>query len=120
MADNPIDDASSSTPEEKSDEFEKLVLDDDFIRGGAYEPPARTRAAIARYGGWQSSWRHSGGSRKPQAPSTSDASPGGGRRPRWRPAARPTQSALPSPAMARLPLIITVVVVAIAAFLVFR
>jgi len=111
MADSPIDDASSSTPAENSDEFEKLVLDDDFVRGGAYEPPARTRAAIARHGDRQSSWRHGGGSPKPQTPRTPD-----GRRP----GARPTHPALPSPAMARLPLIITMIVVGIAAFLVFR
>lgn len=40
-------------------EFDGLVLDEDFIRGGVHEPPARTRAAIARYGNSQSSWRQS-------------------------------------------------------------
>jgi Zn-dependent protease len=40
---------------EDSDGF---VFDDDFVRKGVYEPPARTRAAIARYGGKSTSWRH--------------------------------------------------------------
>lgn len=39
------------------DPFDDLVLDEDFVRGGAYEPPARTRGAIARHAG-TTSWRH--------------------------------------------------------------
>jgi Zn-dependent protease len=45
---------------EQSDPFDGLVLDDDFAKGGTHEPPARTRDAIARLGGRQTSWRHSG------------------------------------------------------------
>jgi hypothetical protein len=121
MADGPIDDASSATPAANSDEFDGLVFDDEFVRGGTYEPPARTRVAIARYGDQQTSWRHGGGMRRAQPSRAPEA--GSGRRPRQRASSRPTRptnSALPSPAMARLPLIITVVVVAIAAFLVFH
>jgi len=117
MADGPTDDAST-TPAENSDEFDGLVFDDEFVRGGTYEPPARTRVAIAKYGDEPTSWRHGGGTRKSQpsrAPETR-----GGRRPRQRASSRSSHSALPSPAMARLPLIITVLVVAVAAFLVFR
>lgn len=39
------------------DPFEGLVLDDTFVKGGIHEPPARTRDAIARLGGRQTSWR---------------------------------------------------------------
>lgn len=42
------------------DDTDHWVLDDDFVRGGRPEPPARTRAAIARYGGQQTSWRQHG------------------------------------------------------------
>jgi hypothetical protein len=45
--------------------FDNLVLDDDFIRGGVYEPPARTRDAIARHGHDKTSWRHGGGLNQP-------------------------------------------------------
>lgn len=41
----------------ESDDLEGVRFDDDFVRGGVYEPPARTRAAIARYGDDASSWR---------------------------------------------------------------
>jgi Zn-dependent protease len=40
------------------DDADSLVFDDDFVRQGVYEPPARTRVAIARYGGQSTSWRH--------------------------------------------------------------
>ena len=40
-----------------------IAFDDDFVRGGVYEPPARTRAAIARYGSQQTSWRQAGPTR---------------------------------------------------------
>lgn len=45
---------------ESSDDLDSLGLDKDFIRGGRHEPPARTREAIARYGGRRTSWRHAG------------------------------------------------------------
>ena len=35
-----------------------FVFDEEFVRGGVHEPPARTRAAIAQYGQGKSSWRH--------------------------------------------------------------
>ena len=37
--------------DEQPDVFEGLVLDENFVRGGAYEPPHRTREAIGRYQG---------------------------------------------------------------------
>jgi hypothetical protein len=120
MADEPTDGSVPQSPAEDSDEFDGLVFDDDFVRGGTYEPPARTRLAIAKYGDQPTSWRHGGGLRKPQAPRAPQGETGRGRRPRQRASSRASHPALPSPAMARLPLIITVVVVAIAAFLVFR
>jgi hypothetical protein len=54
---------SGSDDDAPADEqtFDEVVLDESFIRGGAYEPPARTRAAIARYAGEKTSWRHGGG-----------------------------------------------------------
>jgi hypothetical protein len=58
------DDAASAT---SGDPFDGLVLDEAFIRGGIYEPPARTRIAIARFGNQQTSWRHAGGLRSPSA-----------------------------------------------------
>ena len=42
------------------DEADRWVLDEDFVRGGVHEPAARTREAIARYGGKQTSWRQPG------------------------------------------------------------
>lgn len=42
------------------DEADGWVLDEDFVRGGVHEPAARTREAIARYGGQQTSWRQTG------------------------------------------------------------
>jgi hypothetical protein len=42
------------------DEIDNWVLDEDFVRSGPHEPPARTRAAIARHGGKQTSWRQPG------------------------------------------------------------
>jgi Zn-dependent protease len=39
------------------DDIDGVVFDDEFVRGGKYEPPARTRAAIARYGDAATSWR---------------------------------------------------------------
>ena len=119
MADEPTEGNVPKSPAEDSDEFEGLVFDDDFVRGGTFEPPARTRLAIAKYGDQATSWRQ-GGVRKPQAPRAPNAETGRERRPRQRVSSRPSHPALPSSAMARLPLIITVVVVAIAAFLVFR
>jgi Zn-dependent protease len=52
-----------------SDEFDDVRLDEDFIRAGRYEPPARTRAAIARYGSAPTSWRQAA----PLQPSTRTA-----------------------------------------------
>ena len=130
MTDDPTDSPSSAASPESGDEFEGLVLDENFVRGGSYEPPARTRVAIARYGGQQTSWRHGGGLRRGQ--SQPDDQPtsiranrtgqrrGGGRRPRQPSPARGARPALPSPWLARLPIIITAVVVAVAAFMVFR
>lgn len=40
------------------DPFDGLVFDEDFVRRGVHEPPARTREAIARYSGQETSWRH--------------------------------------------------------------
>ena len=38
--------------------LDKMQFDEEFIRGGRHEPPARTRESIARYGGQRTSWRH--------------------------------------------------------------
>jgi hypothetical protein len=61
---------SDPDDDKPSDEqiFDEVVLDESFIRGGAYEAPARTRAAIARYGGEKTSWRHGGGLHQPAPP----------------------------------------------------
>jgi hypothetical protein len=45
-------------PDEAPDVFEGLVLDENFVRGGAYEPPHRTRAAIGRFQAESSSTRY--------------------------------------------------------------
>ena len=45
-----------NVPDSRDDD--RVVFDDDFVRAGVYEPPARTRIAIARYGGKSTSWRH--------------------------------------------------------------
>jgi hypothetical protein len=42
------------------DDFDGWVLDEEFVRAGRPEPPARTRAAIARMGGQRTSWRQPG------------------------------------------------------------
>ena len=42
------------------DDLDGWVFDDDFVRGGRHEPPARTRAAISEHGGRQTSWRQPG------------------------------------------------------------
>ena len=118
MAEDPTDGSLPESAGQPTDEFADLVLDDSFVRGGAYEPPARTRFAIARYGDQQTSWRQGGVRRNPARPSP-QRQPTRSRRP-GRSAARPTHPAHMSPAMARLPLIVTIVVVALAAFLVFR
>jgi hypothetical protein len=107
------------------DEFANVVLDDSFVRGGSYEPPARTRVAIARYGGQQTSWRHGGGlaagdeaeaeaapARKPRRRSRSTS----GRAPR---AAASRSVTAPTPLMEKLPIIVAAVVVAVFAFLMF-
>jgi Zn-dependent protease len=49
------------------DELDNIRLDEDFIRGGKYEPPARTRAAIAKYGSEASSWRQAAPLQPPSA-----------------------------------------------------
>jgi len=41
-----------------SGDIDQVVFDDDFVRAGVYEAPARTRIAIARDGGKATSWRH--------------------------------------------------------------
>lgn len=130
MADDPTESASSPTPPESADEFEGLVLDENFVRGGKYEPPARTRVAIARFGDQQTSWRHGGGLRRGSAqpgasPNSSRAHRStprraGERRPRVGGPTRANHPALPSALLARLPIIVTAVVVAVAAILVFR
>ncbi len=105
------------------DEFANVVLDDSFVRGGSYEPPARTRVAIARYGGQQTSWRHGGGLAAP-----GEAEPEPARKPRRR--VRPTSGRVPraaasrsvtapTPLMEKLPIIVAAVVVAVVAFLMF-
>jgi hypothetical protein len=106
------DDAAAPT-----DEFDNLVLDDDFVRGGTYEPPARTRFAIAHYGDQQTSWRHGGGLRAPgnrSAASRPAGQPAGPRR------ERKNRSASARSGESRLPLIITAVVVVVFAILLFR
>lgn len=104
------DDQVGGLPEEPTpeDEFENLVLDDDFVRAGTYEPPARTRFAIARYGEKKTSWRQG-------TEPTSD------RRRRGRAATAERHGGRVSPSLsARLPLIVAIIAVAIAAFLIFR
>jgi len=112
-----------------ADPFDNLVLDDDFVRGGSYEPPARTRVAIARYGGRQTSWRHGGGlhdqSRTKNAATPATTAGAGRRRVRAVPEARhesrigERRGVFSSSASSRLPLIVSLVVVAIAALLMF-
>jgi hypothetical protein len=51
---------------DEHDPFKDLVLDDEFVRGGKYEAPARTRGAIARHGG-DTSWRSPGNPGGPNA-----------------------------------------------------
>ena len=103
------DDQSGERPDRPaaSDDFDGLVLDDDFVRGGAFEPPARTRAAIARYGDRPTSWRHGGGLGR---------SGSGGRAGRT---ATPNSRA-PRPWVERLPLIVTVIVVAVVLLLAYH
>lgn len=120
MADDQTDGGSPESPGQPADEFDGLVLDDSFVRGGAYEPPARTRLAIAKYGDQPSSWRHGGGLRRGAAQPIPQRQPTRPRRPARRGATRAAHPSLPSPAMARLPFIVTAIVVALAAFLVFR
>jgi hypothetical protein len=50
MANEPVPPDPDALPEPVpgDDVFEGLVLDENFIRGGAYEPPHRTRAAIGK------------------------------------------------------------------------
>ena len=105
------------------DPFDDLVLDENFVRGGTFEPPARTRLAIARYGDVETSWRHGGGlhdqaardrrgKRKPTKPQKSS------RAAKPRPAA--SRGSMSTSTAERLPLIVSIVVVVIAAFLMFR
>jgi hypothetical protein len=61
--------SDEDTPTDEQN-FDEVVLDESFIRGGAYEPPARTRAAIARYAGEKTSWRHGGGLHQSPPPIT--------------------------------------------------
>lgn len=60
---------------DEGDPFESLILDEDFVKGGVHEPPARTRDAIARLAGKETSWRH------PLQPGSVPISSGS--RPRW-------------------------------------
>jgi hypothetical protein len=121
----PDDDPTAPFAEQPAEGLDGLVLDDAFVRAGAYEPPARTRVAIARYGGRQTSWRHAGGLTDParrgeRAPATSMPRPGApasARRSSFRRLRLPTLT----PAVRdRLPLAVAIVVVAIAAFFMFR
>jgi hypothetical protein len=41
----------------RDDPWEGVVFDEEFVKGGRHEPPARTRESIARYGGRRTSWR---------------------------------------------------------------
>ena len=114
-------DAPQPAPDlDVTDPFDNVVLDDDFVRGGSYEPPARTRVAIARFGGQQTSWRHGGGlhdqsrQRRSADPQPSVVA----RRMPKRPGA--PRRIVSSSAESKLPIIVTVVVVAIAALLMFR
>lgn len=97
------------------DEFANLVLDDNFVRGGTYEPPARTRLAIARYGDRQTSWRHGGGLSLRRS---ADARTHTQRKPKPHRAAS-GQSRAPSSLLEKLPIIVSVVVVGIFAYLLF-
>jgi hypothetical protein len=50
--DPPAPESAEPEPAENTgtpDVFEGLVLDENFVRGGAYEPPHRTREAIGRH-----------------------------------------------------------------------
>jgi hypothetical protein len=77
-------------PDETPDVFEGLVLDENFVRGGAYEAPHRTREAIGRYQGESSSNRYGaplrpvedlpGRKRKSRKVRTTRAPKGSGRR----------------------------------------
>ncbi len=51
-------DPEKTDPEKTPDVFDGLVLDENFVRGGTFEPPHRTRDAIGRYQGDQSSARY--------------------------------------------------------------
>jgi hypothetical protein len=117
---------SGTRSSSSADEFDSLVLDEGFVRGGPYEPPARTRLAIARYGNQQTSWRHGGGLQGPsQRRGSSGSAPRKSRSvgrkasPPRRPD-RSAQRALPASVSSKLPLIVSVVVVLIAAFLMLR
>ncbi len=98
----------------EADEFTGLVFDEDFVRSGTYEPPARTRLAIARYGGQQTSWRH-GAAPESSGTDAAPARPGrAGRAGRAGRPARPARPARPYVAgswVERLPLIAAVAAV---------
>ncbi|MGH8890833.1 MAG: hypothetical protein ACRDV3_13880 [Acidothermaceae bacterium] len=114
------DDQAGQEPEDQADPFDNWVLDDDFVRGGSYEPPARTRVAIARFGGRQTSWRHGGGlhdQSRERRSADLQRSPLP-RRPPKRPGA--PRKIVSSSAESKLPIIVTIVVVVIAAYLLFR
>ena len=96
----PDDGAAPELP----DAFEGLVLDENFVRGGAYEPPARTREAIARHGNDKTSWRHGGGLNQSPAPT---------KRPRKADAAARPASKRRERLIAWLPAIVAVLAVAL-------
>jgi hypothetical protein len=62
------------------DDFDGWVLDEEFVRGGRPEAPARTREAIARLGGQQTSWRQPGKPSGPNEPSADRRQRGRSRR----------------------------------------
>jgi hypothetical protein len=68
--DQPADPAEPVHPEH--DVFEGLVLDENFIRGGAYEPPHRTREAIGKFKDDQASARYGAPLRPVDNPNRAD------------------------------------------------
>ena len=112
--------ASEQTPDPVPDPFDDLVLDENFVRGGTFEPPARTRLAIARYGDQGTSWRHGGGLHDPARERRGKGSKRAKRSRAAAPRPASRRDAMPASAAEKLPLIVSIVVVVIAAFLMFR
>jgi hypothetical protein len=95
-----------------ADVFDGLVLDETFVKGGAYEPPARTRQAIARFGDEQTTWRYGGGIGRPVPTSSPTA--------RRRSARAASSSSAQRNWVSWLPLIVSALVVIFFAVAVYR